>query len=306
MINSVIITESRKKMKVNELMDKYEETVISAWAEKETKGRDKMNKYFTISEFAKLRNININSLRYYEKIGLLKPAYIDEKTKYRYYSSEQLYILNQIILCITIGIPLKEMADYIDNDGNLQSEKLLNQGKLIAQKKMSEIQNNLNFIEYMLKDIESNKKFKDSEGVYLRNFGQRRIITTKSFSGMMDEKEVVSAIADKYNMAQENELFPILPAGKLVEISALGEIKYRFFLEIVNDEKQHPEIEILPKGEYMCRQINYEYNMDIFKPFGEEMNLDEEGNVIIIDNIRLEKFSYETRPSEIQVLKQKF
>jgi len=30
-----------------------------------------MKNYFTISEFAKLRNININSLRYYEKLGLL-------------------------------------------------------------------------------------------------------------------------------------------------------------------------------------------------------------------------------------------
>lgn len=263
-----------------------------------------MNKYFTISEFAKLRNININSLRYYEKIGLLKPAYIDENTKYRYYSSEQLYVLNQIILCITIGIPLKEMADYIDNDGNLQSEKLLKQGKVIAQRKMSEIQNNLNFIDYMLKDIEINKKYKDSEGIYTRNLGQRRIITTKYFSGRMDEKEIVSAIADKYNIAQKNEFFPILPAGKLVEISSSGEIQYRFFLEIVNDEKQHPEIKILPRGEYICKQINYEYNMNILDAFGEEMTLKEEGNVIIIDNIRLDKYSYETRPSEIQILKQ--
>ena len=37
-----------------------------------------MKNYFTISEFAKLRDININSLRYYEKIGILKPAKIDK------------------------------------------------------------------------------------------------------------------------------------------------------------------------------------------------------------------------------------
>lgn len=44
-----------------------------------------MKKYFTISEFAKLRNININSLRYYEKIGVLRPCFVDENTGYRYY-----------------------------------------------------------------------------------------------------------------------------------------------------------------------------------------------------------------------------
>ena len=56
-----------------------------------------MKNYFTISEFAKLRDININSLRYYEKLGLLKPAFIDESNGYRYYSAEQVSLLNKII-----------------------------------------------------------------------------------------------------------------------------------------------------------------------------------------------------------------
>ena len=103
-----------------------------------------MKNYFLISEFAKLRGININSLRYYEKLGLLKPAYIDENTNYRYYSAEQLTLLNKIILCIQLGISLKEMATYMDEDGNLQSQRLLEQGKIVAQKRMEEIQNNLN------------------------------------------------------------------------------------------------------------------------------------------------------------------
>ena len=79
-----------------------------------------MKNYFTISEFAKLRNININSLRYYEKLGLLKPAYIDENNGYRYYSAEQVSLLNKIILCIQLGIPLKDMVAFLDEDGNLE------------------------------------------------------------------------------------------------------------------------------------------------------------------------------------------
>ena len=65
-----------------------------------------MKNYFLISEFAKLRDININSLRYYEKLGLLKPAYVEERTGYRYYSAEQVSVLNKILLCINLGIPL--------------------------------------------------------------------------------------------------------------------------------------------------------------------------------------------------------
>ena len=43
----------------------------------------------TISQLAKLRNVNINSLRYYEKLGILCPVYIDPETRYRYYALEQ-------------------------------------------------------------------------------------------------------------------------------------------------------------------------------------------------------------------------
>lgn len=39
-----------------------------------------MRKYLTISEFAELRNVNINSLRYYEKLKILLPAWVDPQT----------------------------------------------------------------------------------------------------------------------------------------------------------------------------------------------------------------------------------
>ena len=46
-----------------------------------------MNRYFTISKFARLRGIDINSLRYYERLGILIPAYTDPHTRYRYYTA---------------------------------------------------------------------------------------------------------------------------------------------------------------------------------------------------------------------------
>ena len=43
-----------------------------------------------IGEFSKLAKISIKALRYYDKIGLIKPAMIDSETQYRYYTAEQL------------------------------------------------------------------------------------------------------------------------------------------------------------------------------------------------------------------------
>lgn len=76
-----------------------------------------MKHYLTISEFASLRNVNINSIRYYARQKLLLPAWVDPQTKDRYYLPEQLGVLDAIQLCIRLGIPLKELKGYIDPKG---------------------------------------------------------------------------------------------------------------------------------------------------------------------------------------------
>ena len=43
----------------------------------------------TIKEFAKLLNCNTQTLRYYDKINLLKPVKVDKFSSYRYYEKEQ-------------------------------------------------------------------------------------------------------------------------------------------------------------------------------------------------------------------------
>lgn len=64
-----------------------------------------MENLLSIGEVAKIRNVNVQSLRYYEKLGILIPAYINPETGYRYYSLEQIMILDTIILCVDLGIP---------------------------------------------------------------------------------------------------------------------------------------------------------------------------------------------------------
>lgn len=76
-----------------------------------------MNNFLSIGELAKLRNVNVQSLRYYEKLGILVPAYINPENGYRYYSLDQIMILDTIILCIDLGIPLKDLKNYVNTEG---------------------------------------------------------------------------------------------------------------------------------------------------------------------------------------------
>jgi len=65
---------------------------------------------FKISEFSKLSRIPLQTLRYYDQIGLLKPAKIDESSGYRYYSAEQLLKINRIVIFKELGFTLQQIS----------------------------------------------------------------------------------------------------------------------------------------------------------------------------------------------------
>ncbi|KWX75447.1 MerR family transcriptional regulator [Paenibacillus riograndensis] len=69
---------------------------------------------FKIGEFSKLTQISIRMLRYYDEVGLLKPAETDKWTGYRMYSVEQIPVLNKIIYLRDSGFNVSEIAVALD------------------------------------------------------------------------------------------------------------------------------------------------------------------------------------------------
>jgi DNA-binding transcriptional MerR regulator len=61
---------------------------------------------FKIGEFSKFSQVTVKTLRYYDQIGLLKPAEVDRFTGYRYYSVDQLPRLNRILALKDLGLSL--------------------------------------------------------------------------------------------------------------------------------------------------------------------------------------------------------
>ena len=48
---------------------------------------------YTIGQFSQIGKVSVKTLRYYDSIFLLVPAYTDKFTNYRYYSEEQVSTL---------------------------------------------------------------------------------------------------------------------------------------------------------------------------------------------------------------------
>lgn len=90
---------------------------------------------FPIGEVSKLFHISVSSLRHYENIGLLTPAYVSPDSGYRYYGTEQFEVLNTIRYLRALDMPLSEIEDFLKNkDIDCIEEKLLQQKQTVLKK----------------------------------------------------------------------------------------------------------------------------------------------------------------------------
>lgn len=93
---------------------------------------------FPIGEVSKLFHISVSSLRHYEHIGLLTPAYISPDSGYRYYGAEQFEVLNTIRYLRALDMPLSEIEDFLKNrDIDRIEEKLLQQKQAVLKKQQA-------------------------------------------------------------------------------------------------------------------------------------------------------------------------
>ena len=69
---------------------------------------------FTVGETARICSIPADTLRYYDKIGLIHPSVMGENG-YRYYKYEDFLFLNTIKYLKKLGMPLADMKKLFDN-----------------------------------------------------------------------------------------------------------------------------------------------------------------------------------------------
>lgn len=93
-----------------------------------------MEKLYSTGEFAKMAGVTLRTIRYYDKIGLLKPTKI-LNNGYRRYCNHDLITLQKILSLKELGFSLEEIYPIIQDD-NLDSfkESIKLQTNLIDQK----------------------------------------------------------------------------------------------------------------------------------------------------------------------------
>ena len=171
----------------------------------------------SIGEASKLKNVSIKALRYYEKIGIFKPAYIDPQSGYRYYSPAQLFDLDIILTCNELDIPLKHILDYQTKNGT-DLRQLLKEGAKIAELKIQRAQQSLIQINSCLEEIEEQSKHRLPMKRYTRSLNFNYAYTMP-WNNMrpFEIKHYLKTMSDLYQRAERLGFIPLYFQGLIID-----------------------------------------------------------------------------------------
>lgn len=102
-----------------------------------------------IGEFSQQAKVSIKTLRYYDRVGLLKPAWKDRFSGYRYYHCSQLEELDQIFALKKLGFSLEQIQTI------LQDNLSLNQLRAMLSLKQAELEEEIRTNQARIDEIEA-------------------------------------------------------------------------------------------------------------------------------------------------------
>ena len=112
-----------------------------------------------IGDFARLSQVSVVTLRYYDEMDLLKPVRVDPFTGYRFYSADQLPRLNRILALKDLGFSLDQIRLMLaDGLTSKQLRGMLTMQRKEVEKRLADEQERLRRIEARLRQIELEDK----------------------------------------------------------------------------------------------------------------------------------------------------
>lgn len=226
----------------------------------EEERKEKKKQYLSITKVSDYKNISTDTLRYYDKVNLFKPDYIDPENGRRYYSPEQCDTLSTILELREMGIPILQIQEYLENRSIRKSEMILRTQLRLLREEIEEkirlkkvLEDKLKYVEKVMnQSVELEEPFIREMPDRFAFEGRRLAVTSAEVAIEYMEMEKKygepSPIFASNRMAME---IPLELHGNLHE----EEIRPIIFCEKENEPPELQRIEI-EGGTYICIYLN--------------------------------------------------
>ena len=136
-----------------------------------------MKKYFSVGEAAKAVHTTSETLRHYDRIGLVKPSKKDEWTNYRYYTEQDIVRLNTVRALQLMDLSLQEIKKVLEYDDLEKIVDFLAQAEKKADEKIAALEYSKSKIQLAKADYE--KKLQGQQkfnSIFLKDYPERIIL----------------------------------------------------------------------------------------------------------------------------------
>ncbi|MGX2946200.1 MerR family transcriptional regulator [Enterococcus alishanensis] len=215
-------------------------------------------KFLTIGKLSEASGVHVKALRYYDRIGVLPPAYVNPENGYRYYSESHIYLVEMIRLCAELSIPLKKLKDFMTADGEIVDvEQIIDEGIRMVETKIELYQKHRLFLADLKNEMQ--------RGETLKKGLQELTLTLEAtdywlepFDGALGSEEFHRGLTKLIKKVFSLGLDVIYEMGTLY-LFREGAYQSYLFLTLTPNEKnaQHPEVLQLPKTTYLTKLTNH-------------------------------------------------
>jgi len=218
---------------------------------------------YTIHQLATLANISSRTLRYYDKIGLLKPDSF-QKNGYRLYSDKSLLRLQQILFFKELEFCLKEIMRIL-SDPDFKRLPVLQDQAVLLQLKKQRLQKIIKTINHTIMSMQSYIKLTDQE-LY-------DSFDTKEVDAYTEEAKQRWGKTEAY--AQSQERTKNYTKDDYKRIHDEGITLTRKIANCMSSGSDSPEVQALIKLHYQSINQFYDCSLEMYLGLGEMYVADE-------------------------------
>ena len=208
-----------------------------------------MKNYFSIGEAAKAVHTTSETLRHYDRIGLVKPSKKDEWTNYRYYTEQDIVRLNTVRALQLMDLPLQEIKKVLEYDDLEKVVDFLAQAEKKADEKIAALQYSKSKIQLAKADYEKKLQLrKNQSGAFLKEFPERVILLSDTL-----ETPTLDNLWNYLNHFYDKVPPPLKEQFSFEDLAGVyTENGWSRLFAVCIDFADIPGLKILPKGTYLC------------------------------------------------------
>lgn len=224
-----------------------------------------MKNYYKISEISRLYGIGPDSLRYYERIGILKPK--RDTNQYRLYSLKDIYKLNIIRDLRNLNFSMSQIKDYLDHQTIDNTLDILHKEQEFLKIQLRELKEKEAVITERINGLSSSKKI-EANRIKIKSLPRRLCVQETAYITQNEEmdlliKKLLSKHEQKIHIFGNQIIGGVLSKEDLM--NGIPNV-YQSVFFILDNESCDYDYE-LPAGDYLSYYYrgSYEKNADCLK-----------------------------------------